>query len=301
MNPAFPKARLRARAGRAARDAAPAARPAAGHRVEGVRSRCSGATHPYGHYSLGTEESVKATTPDDLAALPRPVLAPGDAELVVVGDVGEAELQAAPRADPRELEGRPPPRRRSRRCPPRRRTGPCSSRRPTRRSRTCSSACPACAARPTRTSPATVAFQVLGGGMASRLFRNLREEKGYTYGVYARGDARKLAGVSFVVGSVKADVTGPAIKEILLASSGGSARSPSRRQELEEAQGLARPRAPRRLRDRRRHRRPDRRPRRLRPARRLLEPVRRAGEAGDAPTTCSGSRTPTSTRRSSRS
>ena len=60
----------------------------------------------------------------------------------------------------------------------------------------------------------TVAFQVLGGGMASRLFRNLREEKGYTYGVYARGDARKLAGVSFVVGSVKADVTGPALKEI---------------------------------------------------------------------------------------
>src|SRR5512146_1698357 len=51
--------------------------------------------------------------------------------------------------------------------------------------------------------------------MASRLFRNLREEKGYTYGVYARGDARKLAGVSFVVGSVKAEVTGPALKEIL--------------------------------------------------------------------------------------
>jgi len=62
---------------------------------------------------------------------------------------------------------------------------------------------------------ASVAFQVLGGGMSSRLFRNLREDKGYTYGVYARGDSRRLAGVSFVVGSVKADVTGAAIKELL--------------------------------------------------------------------------------------
>jgi predicted Zn-dependent peptidase len=51
--------------------------------------------------------------------------------------------------------------------------------------------------------------------MSSRLFRNLREDKGYTYGVYARGDARKLAGVSFVVGSVKAEVTGAALQEVL--------------------------------------------------------------------------------------
>jgi zinc protease len=56
---------------------------------------------------------------------------------------------------------------------------------------------------------------VLGGGSSSRLFRNLREEKGYTYGVYAMGDARRLAGVSLVAGSVKADVTGAALKEIL--------------------------------------------------------------------------------------
>jgi predicted Zn-dependent peptidase len=80
----------------------------------------------------------------------------------------------------------------------------------------------------------TVAFQVLGGGMASRLFRNLREDKGYTYGVYARGDARKLAGASVVVGSVKADVTGAALKELF-----GEIRrmreEPVPAQELEEA------------------------------------------------------------------
>jgi len=34
----------------------------------------------------------------------------------------------------------------------------------------------------------------LGAGSASRLFLNLREEKGYTYGVYSNLIARKYAG-----------------------------------------------------------------------------------------------------------
>jgi len=170
--------------------------------------------HPYGHVMLGTEASVKAMRPADLAAFHARHFRPGAAELVVVGDVSEAELRpllertlgkwkagagAAPLAD------RP-------------------------------------AAAPQRTillekpgAPqsflllgmpgyerdsedlvaASVAFQVLGGGMSSRLFRNLREEKGWTYGLGAHGDARKLAGASVVAGSVKAEVTGDAMKEIL--------------------------------------------------------------------------------------
>jgi predicted Zn-dependent peptidase len=60
-----------------------------------------------------------------------------------------------------------------------------------------------------------VAFQILGGGSASRLFRHLREEHGYTYGIYARADARRLAGSSLVLGSVKAEVTGAALKDLL--------------------------------------------------------------------------------------
>jgi predicted Zn-dependent peptidase len=69
-----------------------------------------------------------------------------------------------------------------------------------------------------RSSPdyiaAEVAFQVLGGSTASRLFRDLREKEGYTYGIYAREEARKLGGTSFIVGSVKADVTGAATKAL---------------------------------------------------------------------------------------
>lgn len=170
--------------------------------------------HPYGHYLLGTEEAVKATTRRDLAAFHGRHWRPGGAELVVVGDVTEAELRpllertfgawkpgrpvaplpAAPAAAPKRtvllekanapqaylLLGMPGLRRSS-----------------------------------DAYVAASVAFQILGGGMSSRLFRNLREDKGYTYGVYARGDARRLAGVSFIVGSVKAEVTGAAVKELL--------------------------------------------------------------------------------------
>jgi zinc protease len=171
--------------------------------------------HPYGHYSLGTEESVKATRPKDLAAFHDRLWRPANAELVVVGDVSEAELRPLLEASLGKWKAGKP-------APP----------------------LPAApAASPHRTlvlekvdAPqsylflgmpglqrasddyvaATVAFQVLGGGMSSRLFRNLREEKGYTYGVYARGDARKLAGVSFIVGSVKSEVTGASLKELLL-------------------------------------------------------------------------------------
>jgi predicted Zn-dependent peptidase len=62
---------------------------------------------------------------------------------------------------------------------------------------------------------AAVAFQILGGGQASRLFRHLREEKGYTYGMSARPEARKLGGTGVVGGSVKADQTGEALKALM--------------------------------------------------------------------------------------
>jgi len=170
--------------------------------------------HPYGHYLLGTEESVKAMRPKDLAAFHERHWRPTNAELVVVGDVSEADLR--PLLEKTLGVWRP--------------------------GKAVPSLPPAPAVAPKRTlllekadAPqaylllgmpglrrssdefvaASVAFQVLGGGMSSRLFRNLREDKGYTYGIYARGDSRRLGGVSFVVGSVKAEVTGAAVKELL--------------------------------------------------------------------------------------
>lgn len=60
---------------------------------------------------------------------------------------------------------------------------------------------------------ATVMNQVLGAGASSRVFMNLREEKGYTYGAYTRLDAKKLAGDFEATAEVRTAVTGDSLKE----------------------------------------------------------------------------------------
>jgi zinc protease len=56
---------------------------------------------------------------------------------------------------------------------------------------------------------------VLGGSFTSRLNRNLREAHGYTYGISSGLGTRRTYGTYTIATSVKADVTGPSIKEIL--------------------------------------------------------------------------------------
>jgi predicted Zn-dependent peptidase len=55
----------------------------------------------------------------------------------------------------------------------------------------------------------------LGAGSASRLFLNLREEKGYTYGVYSNLIARKYAGPWTAGGDLRTEVTDGAMTEFL--------------------------------------------------------------------------------------
>ena len=55
--------------------------------------------------------------------------------------------------------------------------------------------------------------QILGAGASSRVFMNLREEKGYTYGAYTRIDAKKLAGDFEATAEVRTSVTGDSLKE----------------------------------------------------------------------------------------
>jgi zinc protease len=59
-----------------------------------------------------------------------------------------------------------------------------------------------------------VMHTILGGNASARLFMNLREEKGYTYGAYTQLDARRLAGSFRVTTEVRNEVTGASLKEI---------------------------------------------------------------------------------------
>lgn len=54
---------------------------------------------------------------------------------------------------------------------------------------------------------------ILGATASARLFMNLREEKGYTYGAYSSLDARRLAGTFRATAEVRAPVTGDSLRE----------------------------------------------------------------------------------------
>jgi predicted Zn-dependent peptidase len=55
----------------------------------------------------------------------------------------------------------------------------------------------------------------LGGGFSGRLFQNLREQHGWTYGAYSAFDFRKLSGGFTASAETRNEVTIPAIEETL--------------------------------------------------------------------------------------
>ncbi len=169
--------------------------------------------HPYGHWIGGTEASTTATTRQDLAAFHQRYFVPNAAELVVVGDVTRAELEPRlekafggwkPGAAPAEPKAKIPERT----------VRTLLVDKPDASQTLVMFGTPGL----DRANPdyvkVDVAFQILGGGSASRLFRELREKHGYTYGIYTREEARKLGGTSYIAGNVKADVTGAALRDL---------------------------------------------------------------------------------------
>jgi predicted Zn-dependent peptidase len=163
---------------------------------------------------MGTEASVASTTREDLARFHAGRWRPGAAELVVVGDVEEAPLRAMLEKALAGWSGREPP-------------APLPAEVPdaVRRAVLIEKAnapqtflmlgMPGMARKDPDYVATQVLFRILGGGQTSRLYRNLREDKGYTYGMWARESAQKLGGVSYLGGSVRADATGQAVRDLL--------------------------------------------------------------------------------------
>ncbi len=61
--------------------------------------------------------------------------------------------------------------------------------------------------------PMLLMHTILGANASSRLFMNLREQKGYTYGAYSNLDARRLAGTFRATAEVRTAVTGASLHE----------------------------------------------------------------------------------------
>ena len=177
-------------------------------------------SHPYGHLSLGSEAALTSMTVDSVRALHAAVFAPAGSTLIVVGDRSEEELLdlAAKMFDPwratlssmpidRDAALRPPP------AFPEVKLGvvsrPGAAQSELRIGH-------ACAARSTPDYPALLILNtILGGDFVSRLNLNLREAKGYTYGVRTGFNLRRGIGPFVMQTSVGTDVTGPAVQEAL--------------------------------------------------------------------------------------
>ena len=213
QHPAFPDPEVeRQRAGRLGalsqqRDNA----PAVAARIEAAA--LYGSDNPYGYVELGTEAALRRTSRADLQQFWQQHYVPNNAALVVSGAIGADELKTLATASfgawlPAPVAATPA-------TPVH--TGAA------RLILVDKPGAPQTALRvglvgPDRKTPDFAPLQVmnaaLGGLFTSRLNTVLREEKGYTYGVYSRFAYRRQAGPFSIAGSFRTDVTGPAVAGI---------------------------------------------------------------------------------------
>lgn len=177
-------------------------------------------SHPYGHLSLGSERSLEAMTADDARALHAALFVPAGATLVIAGDRAEEELldlgarmfdvwrpAASTLAIDRDAALVMPP------AQPEARFGVIA--RPGAAQSELRIGHP-CAPRSTPDYHTLLILNtILGGDFVSRLNQNLREDKGYTYGVRTGFNLRRGIGPFVMQTSVGTDVTAAAVQEAL--------------------------------------------------------------------------------------
>jgi len=177
-------------------------------------------THPYGHAGFGTEAALSTMTVAEVRALHAALIVPEGSTLVIVGDRPEGELlDAAARvfgewtagpasiAIDRAAALAPPPARPLARLGVVSRPGAAQSELRIGH---------ACAARSTPDYHALLTLNtVLGGAFVSRINLNLREDKGYTYGVRTGFELRRGIGPFVMQTSVATNATADAVREAL--------------------------------------------------------------------------------------
>jgi len=171
--------------------------------------------HPYARISP-TPDSLDAMTREEMLRFRQATMVPNNAVMVIIGDV-DRDLTLArvtelfgnwTSRDLPDLKFPPPPNREARVAYLIDRPGSAQSN------------IVIANLGITRTSgdyfPMLLMHTVLGANASSRLFMNLREEKGYTYGAYSNLDARRLLGTFRVSAEVRTAVTGVSLHEFFL-------------------------------------------------------------------------------------
>jgi zinc protease len=168
--------------------------------------------HPYGLVSP-TPESLDAMSRDTLRDFHRTMLVPDNAVMIVVGDVVRDQVVTRIESLFGPWAQRPVPQTTFPAPPVRSRRSAYVVDRPGSAQSNIVIANLAI----NRTHPDFFAMLVLntilGSNASSRLFMNLREDKGYTYGAYSSLDARRLLGTFRASAEVRTSVTGDSLKE----------------------------------------------------------------------------------------
>jgi zinc protease len=213
LHPAFPTAEVERQ--RAARIGALAQQRDDPAQVASVAAAGAlyGARHPYGYGQLGTEQAIRAATRDDLYQFWRRHYVPANAALIVSGDITLDELRGLaesrfggwPRVLPSPVLPDDAEGAKARLVMVDKPGAPQTALRVTQLAAN-------------RKTPDYPAMQVmnaaLGGLFSSRINLNLREEKGYSYGVFSAFRYDRTPGPFIIAGSVRTDVTGASIAEI---------------------------------------------------------------------------------------
>jgi zinc protease len=175
-----------------------------------------GPDHPLGRSPLGTEAAIQATTRADLERFWRSHYRPSEAALVVVGDVSFEELRPLVETRLRgwksdlEVAGKggslPRPAPTAARLVLVDKPGAAQT------------ALQVVSFAPRAADPEVPALSVmnaiLGGNFTSRINHTLREVKGYSYGIYSSFAHGRDLGAFAIRGSVRTDVTGPAVADL---------------------------------------------------------------------------------------
>jgi predicted Zn-dependent peptidase len=212
LNPAFPQDQLE-REQRKALSQLMAEKQEPGALAGKLTGKIIYGSHPYGAYR--TPETVKAINRDDVVAFHKAHFLPNNATLAVVGDVKPDTIlpliekalgQWAKGAVP-ALKGPELPKLEGVKVHLVDRPGSVQSN------------IVIAETGPKRSDPNVPELNVLnatlGGGFSGRLFQNLRERNGWTYGAYSAFDMRKLGGSFQASAETRNDVTHLAIVETL--------------------------------------------------------------------------------------
>ncbi len=169
--------------------------------------------HPYG--ASPTPESVRSLTREDLAAFHSAHFLPNNATLAIVGDVEPKEVLKLVQAAFGDWKKGEAPKEEAASFP---QIEKASFHLVDRPASVQSNVLVVGKGFP-RNNPdlpeASVVNSVLGGGFSGRLFANLREKNGYTYGAYSHFLPKKEGGSFFASAQVRNEVTAAAITEMM--------------------------------------------------------------------------------------